>query len=176
MNKPNINSLLFNNMPLNHEPDWSQYSTVEYRPCYTEPESDGGIAVFNCQPGDEQDVEFYTIYGRNIHTNEWEALTDVPDVNMAVSVIRIFRHMIEQNAFEFNQARAENEGWCISQCFGSSYFPEGWYNLERLDTMSVFKSDWDAQAFVAGCAAQGSEYHKRAIMWREQRNFELING
>lgn len=74
---------------------------------------------------------------------------------------------------DFNQDRAFNEGWCVSECNGSTYFPEGWLDIQRLDEANVFENDWQATAHVHTLAASGSEYHRDAIRYAEENNFKL---
>jgi len=75
---------------------------------------------------------------------------------------------------KFDGEQAINEGWCLSQCTGSSYFPEDWINIERWDESTHFPSDLDAAAFVFSRAAAGSEYHKEAIRVMETTNFDRV--
>ena len=76
----------------------------------------------------------------------------------------------------FDDERAASEGWCLSECTGSSYFPDGWTDLQKIDESEVFVSDWEALAYVCLRAASGSEFHRNAIEEWERRNFMLING
>ena len=79
------------------------------------------------------------------------------------------------NDNEFNEDQSFKEGWCASTCVGSTYFPDGWVAIQRLDEAGVFSTDWDALAFVAKRATEGSQYHRSAFEFVEQRNFDLIN-
>lgn len=75
---------------------------------------------------------------------------------------------------EFDQTQAYEEGWVISEVSGSSYFPDGWLNIEKLDTHPRFRGDFEAVAHVYGCAGWGSEYHKNAILYMEKTNFDRV--
>jgi hypothetical protein len=72
--------------------------------------------------------------------------------------------------------QAYAEGWCIAECQGSHYFPDGWYDLQRWDEAGVFKLDIYAVAFVTDKAASHSEYHSSALMYMEQQNMKLLNA
>lgn len=74
----------------------------------------------------------------------------------------------------FDQKQANDEGWCVSQCIGSSYFPDGWMDIQKWNTSDVFENDLAALSFVAFKASVGSEYHIAAIKYYEQENFSLI--
>lgn len=74
----------------------------------------------------------------------------------------------------FNQDQAYAEGWCISHCSGSSYFPDGWYNIEMVDGESNFENDLEAVAFVYSQAATGSQYHRDAVIAMEEANFNRV--
>jgi hypothetical protein len=77
---------------------------------------------------------------------------------------------------EFDNERAASEGWCLSECTASTYFPDGWTDLQKLDESGVFDSDWEALAYVCLRASSGSEFHRNTIKEWERRNFKLING
>ena len=76
----------------------------------------------------------------------------------------------------FDQTQAESEGWCVTECTGSSYYPDGWMDIQKNDESEMFENDWDALAFVALRAASGSPYHRAAIRFAEKHNFSLIKG
>lgn len=79
---------------------------------------------------------------------------------------------------EFDQVQAYTEGWCISSVSGSSYFPDEWLNIERLDEdeHDTLKTDFHAVSFVFGRAADGSEYHRKAVEYMEVNNFNRVNA
>ena len=74
---------------------------------------------------------------------------------------------------DFDETQSYNEGWLASTCLGSSYFPEGWMQIERFDEKDAFQNDWEALAFVAKRAAEGSLYHARALEMIDRSNFSI---
>jgi len=95
---------------------------------------------------------------------------------MNQSVISTQENRSEENLMDFDQTQSYEEGWCISECIGSSYFPDGWVEIERLDEADVFDSDFAATAYVYNKASEGSDYHRKAIIAMEKANFSLIPG
>ena len=76
----------------------------------------------------------------------------------------------------FDETQSYSEGWLATTVSGSVYFPEEWMQIERFDEMEVFKNDWEAVAFVTQKAAEGSQYHRDALIMIEKSNFNLVNG
>ncbi len=72
-----------------------------------------------------------------------------------------------------NQDQAYAEGWCVSECSGSSTIPEGWHEIQKLDAANVFESDDAARAHVYTQAAAGSEYHRKLLTFMDNRNYAL---
>ena len=70
--------------------------------------------------------------------------------------------------------QAYTEGWCAATCIGSQEVPEEWTEIQRCDEQEVFTSDFEALAFVAGRAAEGSEYHRSALQWVDKQNWNLL--
>lgn len=75
---------------------------------------------------------------------------------------------------DLDQTQAFEEGWCISECSGSHYIPEGWFDIQRLDEADRFRTDREAQAYVFNKAAEGSEYHLNAVKMWEDVNFRMV--
>lgn len=75
---------------------------------------------------------------------------------------------------KFDETQSYEEGWCISQCEGSIYVPNGWYDLQRLDEDTTFRTDLEAKAFVHQRAIEGSEYHREALFRMENENFRMV--
>ena len=74
----------------------------------------------------------------------------------------------------FDNKQAFNEGWCITTCMGSMYFPDGWVSIEKLDESTGFKNDFAAIAHVFNQAANGSKYHINAVKYMETTNFNRV--
>ena len=68
---------------------------------------------------------------------------------------------------DFDNTQAATEGWCISECHGSDNGP---YQLQRDDEAEVFASDDEAWLFVFRKVAEGSEYHRQAILFLEKES------
>lgn len=81
---------------------------------------------------------------------------------------------MNKEEIEFDQDQAFSEGWCVSTCSGSMYFPDGWADIQMFADNTVFVSDWQALAHVAHRAAQGSVYHQKALEYQERLNFNLL--
>jgi hypothetical protein len=67
----------------------------------------------------------------------------------------------------FDNNQSADEGWCISECFGSANGP---WQLQKCDEQDVFKTDIEAWRFVVDCAEAGSEYHKQALQFLKDHN------
>lgn len=60
----------------------------------------------------------------------------------------------------FDNTQAANEGWCISECFGSKNGP---WQLQKDDCQDKFAKDSEAWQHVVTQADAGSAYHKAAL-------------
>lgn len=76
----------------------------------------------------------------------------------------------------WDETQSYEEGWVVSTCFGSAYFPEGWMHIEKHDEFDIFPNDDAALAFVASEASSNfGGYHAQALSMIEHNNFKLID-
>lgn len=74
----------------------------------------------------------------------------------------------------FDQTQANEEGWCISQCSGSQYFPEDWFDIQCWAESDRFENDLQALTFVINKVNERSEYHMNALTAMESTNFSMV--
>lgn len=67
----------------------------------------------------------------------------------------------------FDNNRAIDEGWCISECHGSENGP---WQLQKCDELDILKNDLEAWRLVIDYADAGSEYHLKALQFLKDHN------